>query len=107
MLITKTSMQSGKVNTLEIGVTQDQLDAWNNGELIQNAMPDLSPDEREFLMTGVTSEEWDEMFLEDEDNTDDETDDEKLQELNKLNQMTDADRLDQGMVSDICRPRKF
>jgi len=36
----------------------DQYDAWKGGELIQNAMPNLSADEREFLMTGITPEEW-------------------------------------------------
>ena len=30
-------------------------------ELIQNAMPNLSADEREFLMTGITPEEWAEL----------------------------------------------
>ena len=40
-------------------VTQDQIDEWLGGELIQNVMPHLSPDEREFLMTGI---EWDKAF---------------------------------------------
>jgi hypothetical protein len=30
--------------------------------LIQNAMPRLNADEREFIKTGVTAEEWEEMF---------------------------------------------
>jgi hypothetical protein len=29
---------------------------------VQNAMPHLSADEREFIMTGITPTEWDEMF---------------------------------------------
>jgi hypothetical protein len=29
---------------------------------VQNAMPNLSADEREFIMTGITPTEWDEMF---------------------------------------------
>lgn len=62
MLITRTSMFTGKTTTLEIPVTQEQLDSWNKGELIQNAMPNLSVDEREFIKTGVTKEEWDETF---------------------------------------------
>ena len=37
------------------------------GELIQNVFPDLSPDDREFLMTGVTAEEWAEFVGDDED----------------------------------------
>jgi len=34
--------------------------------LIQAAMPDLNPDEREFIMTGMTSDDWDSMFGGDE-----------------------------------------
>ena len=62
MQITQTSMFTGNTATREIPVTQAELDAWASGELIQNAMPSLSADDREFLMTGATPEEWDEMF---------------------------------------------
>ncbi len=51
-----------KDHTREIDVSQSQLDAWKSGVLIQNAMPNLSADDREFLMTGITPEEWDEHF---------------------------------------------
>lgn len=66
MQITKRSMFSGIEYTLDIPVTQEQLDNWHNGMLIQDAMPNLTPDEREFIMTGVTKEEWDEEFGEEE-----------------------------------------
>ena len=49
-------------NTREIGVSQSQLDRWKAGELIQNVMPHLSADDREFLMTGLTPKDWEEMF---------------------------------------------
>ena len=62
MQITKFSPHSMKDHTREIDVTQSQLDRWQAGELIQNVMPHLSPDDREFLMTGLTPEDWDEMF---------------------------------------------
>ena len=62
MQITRTSAFSGKTRTLEIAVNQNQIDAWNSGVLIQRAMPHLSPDEREFIMTGITAEEWDNAF---------------------------------------------
>jgi len=61
MLITKTSMLSGNTSSMDIDVSQDQIDLWQGGSLIQNVMPDLSADEREFIMTGVTPEEWDSM----------------------------------------------
>lgn len=58
MQITRTSPFSGKENTKEINVTAAQFEAWRNGALIQNAMPNLTADEREFIKTGITPEEW-------------------------------------------------
>ena len=53
---------SGKINVMDLDVTKDQFVAWEKGALIQDAFPNLTPDEREFLKTGVTRDEWDEMF---------------------------------------------
>ena len=36
--------------------------AWQNGELIQRAMPELDADERELLISGTCPKCWDEMF---------------------------------------------
>jgi hypothetical protein len=62
MQVTKLSPISMKDHTREIDVTQSQLDRWKAGELIQNVMPSISADDREFLMTGITPEEWDAHF---------------------------------------------
>ncbi len=62
MKITRISPFSGNTNSMEIEVTQEQLSSWESGVLIQNAMPNLSADEREFIMTGITPEEWDSAF---------------------------------------------
>lgn len=63
MKVTKTSMFSGKDHTVNVNVTVAELYAWQiKGEKIQDAMPHLTPDEREFLMTGVMPDEWDEAF---------------------------------------------
>ena len=64
MLITKTSILSGKTRTKQINVNQSQIDKWVAGMLIQDAMPNISVDEREFIMTGSTPEEWDSTFNE-------------------------------------------
>ena len=40
----------GEDHTVEVNLTQ--YEAWQNGELIQNAMPDLTPTEREQLISG-------------------------------------------------------
>ena len=60
--ITRTSPFSGLTRTIHMSVTLEQLQAWAGGVLIQEAMPQLSPDEREFIMTGVTPDEWRAMF---------------------------------------------
>lgn len=67
MEITRTSQLSGIERTLDIPVTQEQLDKWNAGEHIQRVMPNLTAGQREFLMTGITNEEWDEAFKEEDE----------------------------------------
>ena len=62
MVVTRCSGVSGKVHTLEIPVTSPQTARWEAGMNIAQAMPDLTPDQREFLMTGITAEEWAEIF---------------------------------------------
>lgn len=62
MKITRTSPFSGIQHTLDIPCTEEQLDQWSNGVSIQKAIPNLTPDQREFLMTGITAEEWEETF---------------------------------------------
>ena len=62
MFITKTSLFTGKTHTLEVDVTEAQLAAWNNGALIQDVMPQVPAPLREFLINGVTPEEWAEAF---------------------------------------------
>ena len=61
------SAMSGNINTLDVAITHEQFSAWDAGALIQEAMPHLTASEREFLMTGITSEEWDETFEDSED----------------------------------------
>ena len=62
MKITRTSPFTGETITLEIDVNLEQLAAWENGAFIQAAMPHLSADDREFIKTGITPEEWEKMF---------------------------------------------
>lgn len=62
MKITRRSPLSGKVNTREINVSREQLRLWMDGMLIQDAMPDISAEDREFIMTGYTPEDWEAIF---------------------------------------------
>lgn len=47
---------------MDLDITNEQLQRWKDGELIQNVMPNLTPAEREFLITGYTQDDWDVMF---------------------------------------------
>ncbi len=51
---------TGITNSMDLDVTEEQLEAWQNGMNIQDVMPHLTANEREFLMTGITSETWNE-----------------------------------------------
>lgn len=84
MKLTKISTFSGKEHTLEIpNLTQERYDHYlriknDRGVFIQNVFPDLSDDEREFIMTGVTAAEWNEAFGdEEEESMNDLSDDDK------------------------------
>jgi hypothetical protein len=63
MLITRTSTLSGITRTLDLDVTPAQVELYSaGGVLIQDAFPQLAKEQREFIKTGITAEEWDEMF---------------------------------------------
>ena len=71
MRISRKSMVSGKIHTMDLPVTREQLDEYFNGDahgrMIQDIFPDLDPSQREFIMTGITPEEWDSVFPEEEE----------------------------------------
>lgn len=62
MLLTKISPFSGRANTLEIPLTEEEFKwcatLWRQGTYIQDAFPMLSADLREFIKTGITPDEW-------------------------------------------------
>ena len=70
--ITKKSIISGKSHTMELDITQEQLDRWEQigDQLVQVAFPNLSSSERVFLMTGITPTEWNDHFGDEEDDHD-------------------------------------
>lgn len=67
MIVRRRNIITKKVRELELDVTQEQIDRWAAGELIQNAMPQLSRDECEFILTGFLPHEWDELMSEEEE----------------------------------------
>ena len=66
MQITRKSTITGLTHEMNLPITQQELDRWQGGELIQDVFPHLSDDQREFLKTGITAEEWEEAFGEEE-----------------------------------------
>ena len=58
--VTRKSILSGKTNTMTLDITQESLDIYDTigGMLVQNVFPNLNKEEREFLINGVTPDEW-------------------------------------------------
>lgn len=68
MEITRKSVLTGVVHTRDINITEQQYFDYIDGALAQEAFPHLSAEEREFIISGATPEEWQEL-MEEEDAT--------------------------------------
>lgn len=55
---------SGKKHAKTFDITPEQLHEWesSNRRKVQHIFPELPPEDREFIMTGITAEEWKELF---------------------------------------------
>jgi len=62
MLITRKSRISDIERTIDLPVTEEQMFNYNNGMLAQRAFPHLSASDKEFIITGITAEEWEATF---------------------------------------------
>jgi hypothetical protein len=62
MVVTRTSPLSGKSISLELPISEEQYRRWQQGELIQNAMPNLDLDQREFVISGLAPGEFEKVF---------------------------------------------
>ena len=66
--VTAKSALTGRICEREIPATPYDIREWMyGGETIQAAFPDLSPEDREFLLTGSTPSEWDDLFGDEEE----------------------------------------
>lgn len=67
------SLLTGNVNHMDCqsrdqrAITRAQWDAWQAGQNIAAAMPQLTLEEREFLISGATPEEWEAEFCGEDD----------------------------------------
>jgi hypothetical protein len=62
MKITMTHPVTREDNEMDLNITSEQMNEWQNGALIQHALPHLTSDEREFLMTGLLPGEFERMY---------------------------------------------
>jgi len=66
MLVTKKSTLTGKVHTMDLDITQEQLDRFekrkDTGEYVQTIFPNLPKEHREFILSGITPSEWESIF---------------------------------------------
>ena len=67
MLIKRTSVLTGVERTMEIPCTNEQFATWESGVVARHAFPNLTPEQREFIMTGIVPEEWDAVFQDEPD----------------------------------------
>ena len=61
MLITRISLLTGAEHTREVPITNQQADDLSQG-LVQEVCPELPAKDREFLITGITRQEWEDAF---------------------------------------------
>jgi hypothetical protein len=65
MLIKRKSVISGIERVRNIPVNPEDYALWESGVAnIQNVMPYLNDSDREFILSGITDEEWDSAFSE-------------------------------------------
>jgi hypothetical protein len=58
MIIKRKSPITGITREMDLPITHTQYAMWLKGTLIQDAAPDLTPDEREYIISGVYGDEW-------------------------------------------------
>lgn len=74
--ITRRSTITGKLHTFQMPFSEQEFLAiqpyladqrHRSGGLIQNILPEHSPDQREYILSGITPQEWKEMFGDEDD----------------------------------------
>lgn len=64
--LTRPSDLTGREHSMVLNTTADKVQKWYGAHdelpYIQDFFPELNQDEREFIMTGSTREEWDQIF---------------------------------------------
>lgn len=62
MKIKRQSPMTGKWHEADLPITEEEVCAYIEGELIQYAFPNANDEQREFIKTGYTPEDWARMW---------------------------------------------
>ena len=62
MIISKRNVVTGQLNQMDLPVTEEQIIQWQRGELVQSIFNKLTPDQREFLLSGMLPGEWEKLL---------------------------------------------
>lgn len=63
MIIKRQSMITGVWNEMDLPVTKKQIQMYENNEgPLQDIFSNLTPDQREFIKSGILEEEWENSF---------------------------------------------
>lgn len=68
--VRKMSRMTGNINDMEFDMTakeyNERIKKYNAGALVQDVFPDCTADQREFIVTGMTPQEWADLFPDEE-----------------------------------------
>ena len=62
MIVKRLNLITGKRNTMDLDITEEQLLRFQRGEFVQHVFPNLNATEREFLISGMSEAEQKEIF---------------------------------------------
>jgi len=64
MEITRTSVATDITRTVDMPITMAELLKYEGGASLHDAFPGLDADQREFILTGITADEWNNLYKE-------------------------------------------
>lgn len=62
MKVEMRSRMTNRLHVREIEITEEEWRRIQDGELVHLVVPHLSPGDREYLISGITNEEWESYF---------------------------------------------
>ena len=66
MIVSRKDPMTGRIRSVSMNITPEQMAAYESGTVIQLAAPNLTADEREFILTGLLPEEFDALMADDD-----------------------------------------